>query len=145
MKIVLNFFRHVLTPFTMIFAVIAGLLAAGVSALVEFFVLQQWLRPENQRLFFIPLIVVIALEGIKLFLHFSEAAFKQNPLSDTDRASLQTFLSVLPHIKWGLVAFSLVCTLIFMSSLFYYKVPGKEAESVQVAREKIEAAYSRDE
>lgn len=134
-----------LTPFTMIFAVIAGLLAAGVSALVEFFVLQQWLRPENQRLFFIPLIVVIALEGIKLFLHFSEAAFKQNPLSDTDRASLQTFLSVLPYIKWGLVAFSLVCTLIFMSSSFYYKVPGEEAESVQAAREKIEAAYSRDE
>lgn len=145
MKLVVTFFRHVLTPFTMIFAVIAGLLAAGVSGLVEFSVLQQWLRPENQRLFFIPLIVVFALEGFKLFLHFSEAAFRQNPLSNADRASLQTFLSVLPYIKWGLVAFSLVCTLIFMSSSFYYKVPGEEAESVQTVRERIEAAYSRDE
>lgn len=145
MKLVLIFFRHVLTPFTMIFAVISGLLAAGVSALVEFFVLQQWLRLENQRLFFIPLIVVIALEGVKLFLHFSEAAFRQNTLSATDRASLQTFLSILPYIKWGLVTFSLVCTLIFAASSFYYKVPGEETQSIQAAREKIEAAYSRDE
>ena len=143
MKLVLAFFRHVLTPFTLIFAVIAGLLAAGVSALVEFFVLQQWLRPENKDLFFIPLIIVLALEGIKLFLHFFEAAFRQNPVSDSDQTSLQAFLGVLPYIKWGLVTFSLVCTLIFTASSFYYKVPGTETQAVQEAREKIEAAYDR--
>lgn len=145
MKLVLAFFRNVITPFTLVFAVIAGLLAAGVSALVELFVLQQWLRPENKDLFFIPLIVVLALEGIKLFLHFFEAAFRQNPVSVSDQASLQTFLNVLPYIKWGLVAFSLVCTLIFTASSFYYKVPGEETQAVREAREEIEAAYSRDE
>lgn len=144
MKIVLTFFRHVLTPFAFIFAVIAGLLAAGVSALVEFLVLQQWLRPDNQHLFFMPLIVVIALEGIKLFLHFSEAAFRQNQLSDADRESIKTFLDVLPYIKWGLIIFSLICTLIFVASSFYYKVPGEEAESVKEAKEKIEEEYRQN-
>lgn len=144
MKLIISVFRHILTPFAMIFAVIAGILAAGVSALVEFFVLQQWLRPENKNLVFIPLLVVVALEGVKLFLHFAEAAFEQNQLSDEDRVSLQGFLSVLPYIKWGLVSFSVVCTLIFTASSFYYKVPGREAESVQQAKAEIEAEYNRD-
>lgn len=144
MKLVISVFRHVLTPFAMIFAVIAGFLAAGVSALVEFFVLQQWLRPESKGLVFIPLLVVIALEGVKLFLHFAEAAFEQNQFSDEDKASLQGFLSALPYIKWGLVGFSVVCTLIFTASSFYYKVPGGETESIQQAKAEIEAEHDHD-
>lgn len=141
MKLIITIFRHMLAPLMMIFAVIAGVLAAGVSGLIEYHVLQQWLRIEENNLLFIPLLVVIALEGVKLFLHFSGAAFEQNRISAEDKTSLRNFLCVLPYIKWGLVIFSFVCTLIFSASSFYHTVQGEDPELVQKAKEEIEAEY----
>ena len=63
MKFVIAVFRHIFTPLALVLAVLAGLLAAATSALIEYHVLQEWLRPEGTGLLFLPLIIVTALEG----------------------------------------------------------------------------------
>lgn len=141
MKMITALFRHVLIPFVFAFVVLAGILAAAVSALIEYVVLQQWLRPNGTGVVFLPLIIVIALEGTKLFLHFSRAAFAQTLLPDKNRKTMNSFMDFTAIIKWGLIGFSFVCSLFFTANSFYYMVPDGQSEAFQQAQAEIYAEY----
>lgn len=141
MKMITALFRHVLIPVVFAFVVLAGILAAAVSALIEFVVLQQWLRPNGTGVIFLPLIIVIALEGTKLFLHLFEAAFKQSALSDKDRKTLNSFKKISAIVKWGLVIFSFMCSLVFTANSFYFKVPEGQSNELKQAQAEIIAEY----
>lgn len=144
MKFIIAIFRHIFTPLALILAVLAGLLAAFVSAMIEYSVLQEWLRPEGTGLLFLPLIIVASLEGTKLFLHFFGAALKQNQLSNEQKATIQGFFKVLPAIKYGLVIFSFICSLIFTSNAFYYKSVVGESDELTAAQAEIELQYDKN-
>lgn len=142
MKFLIAVFRHICTPLVLVFAVLAGLLAAATSALIEYRVLQEWLRPEGTGLLFLPLIIVVALEGTKLYLHFFGAALQQNDLTQRERSLLSKFRDILPLIRNGLVIFSFVCSIIFTANAFYYKSVTGESDELTVAREAISVAYN---
>ena len=118
MKFVIAVFRHIFTPLALVLAVLAGLLAAATSALIEYHVLQEWLRPEGTGLLLLPLIIVTALEGTKLFLHFFGAALAQNGLTQSEQSLLSKFRDILPLIRNGLVIFSFACSLILAARAF---------------------------
>lgn len=141
MKFVIAVFRHIFTPLALVLAVLAGLLAAATSALIEYHVLQEWLRPEGTGLLFLPLIIVVALEGTKLFLHFFGAAFQQNGLTQSEQSLLSKFRDILPLIRNGLVIFSFVCSMIFTANAFYYKSVTGESDELTAARDAIFAEY----
>lgn len=61
MRFTIMLFRQIFTPVTVIFAVIAGLLAAFVSALIEYVVLQEWLTSNGAKMAFLPVAIVTAL------------------------------------------------------------------------------------
>lgn len=143
MKFVIVVFRHVLTPLALIFAVLAGLLAAATSALIEYRVLQEWLRPEGTGLLFLPLIIVVALEGTKLFLHFFGAALQQNNLTQSEQSLLTKFRDILPLIRNGLVIFSFICSIIFTANAFYYKSVTGESDELTKAKEAISIEYDK--
>ena len=141
MKFVIAVFRHIFTPLALVLAVLAGLLAAATSALIEYHVLQEWLRPEGTGLLFLPLIIVVALEGTKLFLHFFGAAFQQNGLTQSEQSLLSKFRDILPLIRNGLVIFSFVCSMIFTANAFYYKSVTGESDELTAARDAIFSEY----
>lgn len=141
MTFVIAVFRHIFTPLALVLAVLAGLLAAATSALIEYHVLQEWLRPEGTGLLFLPLIIVVALEGTKLFLHFFGAALQQNGLTQSEQSLLSKFRDILPLIRNGLVIFSFICSMIFTANAFYYKSVTGESDELTAAREAISAEY----
>ena len=143
MKLVISVFRYALPALAVVFAVIAGLLIAVVSGLIEYHVVQQWLLVDGERVLYLPLIIVIALETTKLFTHFSGAAFTQNHLEDEDRRRLEEFQKIRKVIQWALVLFSFVCSLIFTANTFYYKIPGEESDAVAAAKEAINEEYEK--
>ena len=142
MRIVISMFRQILIPLAVVFAVLAGVLMAGVSGLIEYYVLQQWLQTGAQVVMYLPLIIVLSLEGYKLFLHFSDAAFSQNQLSKYDVHATEKYRLLRLYMKWGLVAFSFVCTLIFTANAFYGAVPAMRDEAVKTEEERIEEYYA---
>ena len=73
-------------------------------------------------------------------MHFSKAAFKQNSISDEN---LEGFRRFIPFLKWGLIAFSFICTVIFTANVFYFKVPESRSAEQKAAREAIEAEYQK--
>lgn len=139
MKVVVALFRYIMIPLAVVFAYLAGLLMAAVSGLIEYHVLQQWLHIDGHGLTFLPAAIVIGLEGYKLFMHFSKAALKQNELSGDER--LKSFQQLMPVVKWGLVVFSFVCTVIFTANVFYYKVPDGRSAEQTAARESVLVEY----
>lgn len=141
MKFVIAVFRLIFTPLALVLAVLAGLLAAAVSALIEYNVLQEWLRPEGTGLVFLPLIIVVSLEGTKLFLHFFGGALQQNNLTQNERYLLSQFRNILPWIRNGLVIFSFVCSIIFTANAFYRNSVTRESDELTAARESISAEY----
>lgn len=137
MHFIISVFRHVLAPLAVIFAAAVGILTAVLSALIEYSVLRQWLQPEGGSSVFLPLILVVCCEGMKLFLNFTGAASRQNRQFSAQGVYSNLFF----YIKWGLIMFSFVCSLIFTANAFYYKVPEARTEVYQQAEEEIMAEY----
>ena len=141
MRFTIMLFRQIFTPVTVIFAVIAGLLAAFVSALIEYVVLQEWLTSNGAKMAFLPVAIVTALEGTKLYLHFFNAAFRQNDLSAKENEALANFFKFLRIIQYALVGFSFCCSLIFTANAFYSQSVTRQSEELQEAQNAINNTY----
>lgn len=112
MKNILSFFKHVATPSLFYIFIILGLTAAAISGLIECIVIREFLSGvdfKGSR--YIPVIIVIILEGLKLFLHYAIPTHEK--IKDYHR------LHAKKIVKYALVIFSLLCTIVYSSTAMY--------------------------
>ncbi len=121
MKNIIAFIKNVLTPVSVALILLLGCLAAFLSGVIEFVVLKELfskitIGDETHMFSFLPLIIVIILEGSKLFLHFGSSSITQSKTVDKSSKSLAITMN---KIKISLIVFSFVCSLIFTSNFLY--------------------------
>jgi len=122
MKLLITIFKNIINPIAMGLVLLIGTLAAVLSGLIEYFVLKDWfsnavIDGKNFTLTFLPIAIVVILEGSKLFLHFCVSAFKQNNSKQTT-ITTET-IKVMNAVKYVLVIFSFMCTIIFTGNVLY--------------------------
>lgn len=134
MKSIVVFLRHVITPLVLCLFLVLGLTAAMLSGIVEYSVIKELFSGNDAKGYsvYIPLIIVIVLEGLKLFLHYIIPAHKK--LGDTGRHLIAKNVT-----KYFLVAFSLLCTIIYVSNSLY--TPETIKSSTEAMKEEIETKY----
>lgn len=127
MKDILIFLRHVVTPLFLCLFLVLGLTAAMISGVVEYAVVKELFSGNNTEGYneYIPLVIVIVLEGLKLFLHYAVSAHKR--IGDAGR-----HLVIKNVVKYALVIFSLLCTMIFVSNSLYTPEEVKNITAAQM-------------
>ena len=110
MKSIVVFLRHVITPLVLCLFLVLGLTAAMLSGIVEYSVIKELFSGNDAKGYsvYIPLIIVIVLEGLKLFLHYIIPAHKK--LGDTGRHLIAKNVT-----KYFLVAF--ILSLLYQSTV----------------------------
>lgn len=124
MKNISIFLKHVVTPSLFCIFIIIGLTAAAISGIIECIVIREFLSGVDFiGSLYIPVIIVVILEGLKLFLHYAIPAHEKNDdyqkdsISETNSARRK--LLVKKITKYTLVLFSLLCTVIYTSTAMY--------------------------
>lgn len=113
MRTVRFFANHLIPAIVFVMAILLSLIAAILSAAIEYSVIDGIIRNSggNQTIY-MPLLIVIVLEGSKIYLHVLFRAGKEHQLPDLTT----TFLKV---VLICLVAFSMICTLIWSAYMLY--------------------------
>lgn len=115
MKSTILIIKNIISPLALFFFLLLGVVAAALSGIIEYAVIKEMFIIEiggTSYSFFIPLVVVVVLEGFKLFLHFAIPAHKNNDTKNLKLISKQIVKSIL-------VVFSLICTFIFTCNSMY--------------------------
>lgn len=132
MKMLTGVILRIFTVFSGFAFLVLAILAAFFSGAVEYEVLKQFLTfPKSVGLDVDPsawaAVLVFVLEGSKLTLHYYGAALGkrevQNQISEVDTVKLRKKITLL---KNGLLAFSLMCSLIFFTNTLYGNSPEAE-------------------
>lgn len=119
MKSIILVLKNVISPLVLVLFLLLGLIAAFLSGIVEYAVIKEMFTinlvntggTANYSKF-IPLVIVLVLEGFKLFLHYVIPAHeRENPNDDK--------LIWKKITKYFLVIFSLICTFIFSCNSMY--------------------------
>ena len=107
--------KQVISPIIFYFFLVLGFVAALLSGLVEYSVIKELFINKDATSYnlYIPLLVVIVLEGLKIFLHYVLPAHSRTNIS-IEKIKFKKF------IKCRLVFFSLMCTLIYVSNTLYH-------------------------
>ncbi len=134
MKNIIVFLRHVVTPLIFCLFLVLGLTAAMLSGVIEYSVIKELFASSdaNGYSFYTPLIIVIVLEGLKLFLHYAVPAHGR--IGDTG-----IHIRIKSITKYVLVLFSLLCTVIYVSNSLY--TPEAVKSSTETMIEQIELEY----
>ncbi len=118
MKSMLLLLKHIVSPLVLFLFLLLGLIAAFISGAIEYLVIREMLTinltdMENIVTYskYVPFIIVLVLEGFKLFLHFVI------PAQERENESYHLILRKVT--KYFLVGFSLVCTFIFSCNSMY--------------------------
>lgn len=118
MKYMLLLLKHIVSPLVLFLFLLLGVIAAFLSGIIEYLVIKEILtinltEIENIVLYskFVPLIIVLVLEGFKLFLHYVIPAQERTKKLDK--------LLWKKVAKYFLVGFSLICTFIFSCNSMY--------------------------
>lgn len=136
MKLIKIIIQHILIPLaTILFIIGVGLSAAGISALIEYCVLEEMFSSKHQQLLSsatIALLLVAILEFSKIYLHFL-----RSKLNDASK----------PHkmAKWilpFLVGISILCTVIFCVSTFH--LASYDDASIQAEIKRLDAQLDED-
>lgn len=78
MKNISIFLKHVVTPSLFCIFIIIGLTAAAISGIIECIVIREFLSGVDFiGSLYIPVIIVVILEGLKLFLHYAIPAHEK--------------------------------------------------------------------
>lgn len=133
MKNVITVLRHIISPLILCLFLILGFTAAMLSGVVEYHVIKELFPVKDAETynFYIPLVIVIVLEGLKLFLHYIIPAHEQ--IGETK------FLTVKKATKYVLIVFSLICTVIYVSNSLY--TPEKVNSFINEKEIRIESKY----
>ena len=147
MKFIIAVFKNVINPISAALMLLIGMLAAILSGVIEFFVLKDLfsritLNGNEMELSFLPLVIVIVLEGSKLFLHFGNSAIKQNLPNDYENA--QKFAETMNKIKICLIIFSFVCTVIFTCNFLYQNSSVVVKGAQEAAITEIDNRYDKE-
>lgn len=152
MKSMLLLLKHIVSPLVLFLFLLLGLIAAFLSGVIEYLVIREMLTinlsdMENIASYskYVPFIIVLVLEGFKLFLHFVIPA--------QERTGKTHNLLWRKVTKYFLVGFSLICTFIFSCNSMYNfnVVTSNKDSSIEVINtkyndelEKIEESIEAD-
>lgn len=135
----LTFFKHVLRQAIFLMAILLGLAVAFLSAAIEYSVISGILNsvvgnmPISAK--YMPLLIVMSLEGSKIYLYILIQVGKS--VKDTDLITKNTGV-----LLKCLIAFSLVCTMIWSTNVLYGGIIGDT--SYDVAMEELDANFDRE-
>ena len=130
-KLLIKYLFDFLIPIFYLVFIVAGFVCALISGLIEYLVVKDLFSEsglEFLKNISIPLLIVFAFEATKLFLVFYK---------DTADAKKGYYFS---HMRWGLILFSVFCTLLF--SFEKLNNPRKD-EEISRQREIVEKEYQR--
>lgn len=138
MRKISTFLKYVATPSLFCIFIILGLTAAAISGIVECIVIREFLSGTDFRgSRYIPVIMVVILEGLKLFLHYAIPAHEK--IDDCKN------LLAKKITKNVLVLFSLLCTIVYSSTAMYQPQVVDEAIAVQTAEVNSELQKELDQ
>lgn len=144
MRFVISLIKSVISPVSVLLNLLIGFIAAMLSGVIEYYVLKELFSKiitdgQVKTLNFLPIIIVIILEGSKLFLHFGSSAF--NNVSTTLSLSTVDFTKAMNVIKVILVVFSFICTIIFTGNVLYYDNVKNNSENLKTQISAINQQY----
>lgn len=142
MKSLVVIIKSVFVPIYAFLFLAIGILACCFSGVVEYNVLKELLlMPEGTESVinaqFWPVVLVMVLEGSKFTLHFYHAALKRKRVKDSLQGE-ENSKNLERTVKWvknALVVVSFVCTIIFITNVFF----GDNGKSEIAAREEVGA------
>ena len=138
MNFIVQLVRRVMFPLGIVLAIIMGVIAAFLSAVIEFDVVRNCFSASfGNNFFFFPLLVVFSFEAMKLALHFCESAFFKSGYEINDK-KMVTFFNI---VKWSLVCFSVLCSFVFTAHSLYESVPERREEYVMTKIQTIKEEY----
>ena len=136
-QIIISAFFKILVPLSYITFILAGIMSALVSALIEYEIFDELYQKnvaETDFLFSVPLLIVIAFESTKVFLIFLNKQYT--------KSGEESYLKDKAHFKVlrvVLITISVVATLIFS----FYNLHNPEYDKVLAEEEaKIEKRYT---
>lgn len=144
MKFMIVVFKNVITPISSALMLLIGALAAILSGVVEYYVLRDFfskitINGTEKEFSFIPMVIVVVLEGSKIFLHFGNSAIKQNLTNDN--RSAHRLAESMNKIKVCLIVFSFVCTVIFTCNFLYQNTSFNMLEEQTNLSSQIDTEY----
>lgn len=123
MKTIILSVKNIFNLLAISSVVIFGIIAAFLSGQIEYYVFKGLYSQINtgdkiQTLTYLPLVMVVVLEGSKFILHFVSSSIKNH--KDCSDVAVKV-MHVVNVVKWFLIILSFVCTLIFSANIFYYE------------------------
>lgn len=123
MKNMIIILKHIFIPVSAFSFLIFGQLASFCSAVIEFFVLKEFLTVKNPSIDsgIWAALIIFVLEGSKLTLHFYSMSLKRLDLKQADLDfDLKKRIRLIDGVKSGLVAFSVFCSIVFTINILYH-------------------------
>lgn len=144
MKFVISLIKSIINPISVLFNLLIGFLAAMLSGTIEYFVLRDLFSKiiidgTEKTLTFLPLVIVLVLEGSKLFLHFGSSAL--NNVSEDLEPSTTDFAKSMDVIKKFLIVFSFICTIIFTGNVLYFNNVELNSKNLETQISEINQKY----
>ncbi len=142
MTTLISLIKGVITPLAVLLNLVIGVFAAILSGIIEYFVLYELfskiiISGETRTSAILPLVIVLILEGSKLFLHFESKCFD---LRAIDKSSKQ-LANNMNKVKWFLVLFSFICTLFYTGNTLYHNSVTVQSSIHSAEIEAIETEY----
>lgn len=145
MKKLISYMKCIFTPLSVFMQLFLGVVAAILSGIIEYFVLKDLFSKIiidgniiNSK--YLPLIIVLVLEGSKLFFHFAQEAFKDDTKVS---ASAINFSNLIKFFKYILIVFSFACTLIYTANTLYFNTQQEKQSAYQTEEQAINNDYTQ--
>lgn len=138
--------KNVFVPITAFLFLGIAVLACLYSGIIEYSVLKQLIAvPVNTGSFIKPetwaLILVFVLEGSKFTLHFYSSALKRKQVKAEIGTELNAkkFYRVVVGVKNSLIAVSFICSIIFVTNIFFHGNDDAKLQAIEDSNESCDA------